>query len=278
MPSLLPPQPRRATYNKVSVDQSEGSTVAFFKIMWRGIKDVYEQFAYFILLSILFAFCSLPAAFMFLYVRFHLVTLPVLMLSGILMPPALVVMYALVDPRRALDKPEWSEIGRMFLGGFVRSWKLALCTVLPLIIIGWNIAYFSGSGHMLELLVPLWVVMWVFIFILTQYCFCLAGTLESGLRNSFRGGLFVMVKYPFRSVLLSLFVIALGFTFTVTMLPMIVIGPAFFAAIVTRFVFEAFDIFVVDPNSPTDERAWERERGINQERNVIARMFRREKN
>lgn len=267
-----------ATYNNISANQSKGSTVAFFKIMWRGFRDVYEQFAYFILLSILFAFCSLPAAWVFLYVRFQLITLPILMVAAVLMPPALVVLYTLVDPRRSLDKPEWGEIGRMFLRAFGRSWKLALCTILPLIIIGWNIAYFAGSGHFLELLVPLWVVMWVFIFILTQYCFCLAGTLESGLKNSFRGGMFVMVKYPLRTVLLSLFIIGLGFAFTVTMLPMIVIGPAFFAAIVTRFVFEAFDIFVVDPNLPTDERAWERERGINPDRNVVARMFRRERN
>ncbi|MCO5214667.1 MAG: hypothetical protein M9953_09610 [Thermomicrobiales bacterium] len=252
--------------------------MVFFRIMWRGMKDVYEQFAYFIMLSILFAFCTLPAAFVFLYVRFNLVTLPILMVSAIFMPPALVVLYALVDPRKYLDKPEMREVGQMYLRVFGRAWKLALCTVLPLIIIGWNIAYFSGSGHTLELLVPLWVVMWVFIFILTQYCFCLAGTLESGLRNSFRGGMFVMVKFPFRTVFLSLFVIGLGFAFTITMLPMIVIGPAFFAAIITRFVFDAFDIFVVDPNKPTDERAWERERGINPDRHVIARMFRREKN
>ena len=247
----------------------------FLRLLWAGMKDTYEQFAYFIGLSLVFSLMLLPSVLVYFSVGWAILTLPLLLVASFAVPPSLSTLYALVDPRRLLDHPEWREVPGLWVASFKRSWLIACYTILPLIMIGWNIAYFAGSGHALQMLVPLWLVMWVLLFILTQYCFCLSGTVESGPRNAFRGGMYVLVRYPFRSIFLSIILIVLGYFFTITMLPMVVIGPAFFAAIVTRFVFDALEVYVPDPDSPTDERAWERAHGIEDEKPLVARLFQR---
>lgn len=249
----------------------------FLKLLWRGLRDVYEQFAWFILLSILFWIAAIPAYFGWVFTSIALIFLPIALITMVLVPPALLTLFYATDPRLLVHRPDWSDMRSAFTGGFVRSWKIGLVTILPLIMIGWNIAFFAGTDHMLTIFVPLWVIMWVFLFVLSLYMFCLAGTHESGLANAFRGGMYVLVKYPFRSLFLALFTLFVGWVFTVALLPMLVIGPPLFAAIVTRFVFDALEVHVIDPNSPTDEREWERERGINPERSLVDRVMRRNK-
>lgn len=251
--------------------------MVFFKILWRATRDVYDSFMYFILVSLAFWLLCFPMVFGYGFLAMGPLMAPIFILTAALLPPALLVLYALVDPRLVVNRMEWRDAFDLVRSSFVRSWKIALITLLPLLMIGWNIAFFAGSGHTLELFVPLWIIMWIFLFILTLYCFCLAGTHESNWRNAFRGGMYVLVKFPFRTISLALFVLIFGYMSFLALLPMLVIGPAFFAAVVTRFVFDALEVHVIDPNAPTDERAYERERGINVERGLVDRVLRRDK-
>lgn len=247
----------------------------FLKILGRGLRDVYDQFAWFMVLSVTFWVAVLPVFVGFVLVRASLAFLPVAIVTLAFVPPALTTLFFATDPRLIVAKPEWSEMKDVFIGSLVRSWKIGLVTILPLIMIGWNIGFFAGTNQTLAVFVPLWAVMWVFIFILTFYMFCLAGTHESGLSNAFRGGMFTLVKYPFRSLILSLLILFTGFYMTIALLPMLIIGPALYAAIINRVVFDALEVYVIDPNSPTDERAWERAHGINPDKTLIDRVFRR---
>lgn len=249
----------------------------FFRILWRGLRDVYDSFAYSILISLAFWLACSPMILGYPFLAVGPLVAPLFLLSAILVPPALVALHALADPRTVVNRMEWSEALDLMRTSFFRSWKIAFITIIPLIMIVWNIMFFAGSSHTLELFIPLWTVMAVFLFVLTFYCFSLAGTHESGWRNAFRGGMYVMVKYPGRTVLLSLFLLFVGYLFVLSLLPMFLIGPAMFAAVVNRFVFDAFEVHVVDPDSPTSERAFERERGINPERSIADRLMRRDR-
>lgn len=251
--------------------------MTFFKILWRGIRDVYDSFMYFILVSLAFWLCCSPMILGYGFLSVSPLIAPLFVLTAILMPPAFLILFAVTDPRTVVNRIDWQDVFRMMRTEFFRSWKIALVSIVPLVMIGWNISFFVGSGHTLEFFVPLWIVMFVFIFIYTFYCYSLAGTHESGWRNAFRGGMFVMVKYPFRTIALSLLILLFGYLLTLALLPMLVIGPAFFAAIVNRFVFDALEVEVIDPESPTDERAYEHSRGINQERSMVDRVLRRGK-
>lgn len=249
----------------------------FFRILWRGLRDVYDSFTYFMVVSLAFWLCCSPMLLGYGFLSVSILVAPLFLLTAILLPPALTVLFALTDPRTLIQRIEWRDALDMLRTEFLRSWKIALITLAPLLMIGWNVAFFAGSTHNLALLVPLWVVMWILLFVLSQYCFSLAGTHESGWRNAFRGGMYVLVKYPLRSLGLSIFILFFGYAFTLAMLPMLVIGPALFAAVVNRFVFDALEVEVIDPDSPTTERAYEKERGINIERGLVDRVLRREK-
>lgn len=251
--------------------------MAFLKILWRGMRDLYDSFAYNMLLSLAFWLCCSPVILGFGFLAMPIIFWPLFVLSTILVPPALTMLFMLADPRLTVNRPEWKEVPRIFLAVFTRSWKIAAISLVPLVMIGWNIRYFYGSDHTLALLIPLWALMWVFIFAFTLYCYSLAGTHESGPRNAFRGGMYTMVKYPFRTIGMSLFMLVIGYVMALALLPMLIIGPTFFATIVNRFVFDALEVEVIDPNAPTNERAFERERGINLEKSLLDRVMRRGK-
>lgn len=223
----------------------------FLKLVWRGFRDLFDQLLTFGLYSVLWWVCT------------------ILIVPG---PPATVALFAMCDPRRKVSQPDFSDAVQVFKGAFRRSWGIAILTVPLLAILLWNLLFFSGSNHPLIALVPLWLIMILLVYILTLYAFSVAATMESGTRNAFRGALFVLVSRPFFSIGLGLFLLVLGSILAVTVLPLILFGPALMACIVNRFALVGLDVPVVDPDSPTDERQDERKRGINPDRGLIGRM------
>lgn len=246
----------------------------FLRVFWRGVRDVYEQFVYFMMLSFAWVACALPALVGYTLLAITPLFIPVAIFTTILIPPATLTLFALTDPRRIVDRPDLREIGHVFADNFKRSWLLAAATVPFLLVLLWNASFFGGTATILAAFVPLWLVMFVFLFILTLYMFSLGGVMESGVRNAFRGGMFVLVSRPFVSMFLSLAIIVLAVLFTVSVLPMITIGPPLFAAVVNRMVLTELQVPVIDPNAPTNEREWERERGLNVETTIWDRLKR----
>lgn len=226
------------------------------KLIWRGFRDLFEQLLSFGLYSILWWVCV------------------ILIVPG---PPATVALFSMCDPRRKVSQPEFSDAVQVFRESFRRSWGIALCSVPLILILLWNLLFFSSTNHPLIALVPLWIIMLLLMYILTLYAFSVAATMESRPRNAFRGAMYVLVSRPFMSIGLGLFMLILGSILAVTVLPMVLFGPALMACIVNRFVLVALDVPVVDPDAPTDERQSERARGINPDRGLIGR-FRGNKN
>ncbi|MGB3327904.1 MAG: DUF624 domain-containing protein [Thermomicrobiales bacterium] len=187
-------------------------------------------------------------------------------------PPATVALFSMCDPRRRISQPEFSDAVDIFKSAFVRSWKVALVTVPFLIILAWNVFFFSGTDHVLVALVPLWVIMLIIMYVVTLYAFSVAALMESGPRNAIRGSLFVLVKRPFSGIALSLFMMIVGSLLAVMVLPMALLGPAFMACIVNRFVLDGLEVPIIDPDSPTDEREDERARGVNPDPTLVSRL------
>lgn len=248
--------------------------VQFFKILWRGMRDLYDQFAYFMMLSFAWVLAALPLIVGYTLIAITPLFLPLAIFTAFLVPPATVTLFALVDPRRIVDRPDMRETAHIFADAVKRSWAIAAATIPLIAILVWNATFFGGTDSFMAFLVPLWLVMAIFLFILMLYMFSLAGLMESGLRNAFRGGMYVLVTRPFVSVFLSLFILAVGFLFSVTVLPMVTVGAPLFAAIVNRMVLTELKVPVIDPNQPTSERQWERERGMNVEPTIWDRVKR----
>ena len=246
----------------------------FLRIVGRGARDLYEQFAYFMMLSFAWVLAAVPAYVGYTLLALSPLLLPLAVFTAFLVPPATVTLFALTDPRRIVDRPDMRQIGQIFAESVKRSWIIALVTITPLVVLLWNSVFFGGTESVLAAFVPLWLIMFVFLFILTLYMFSLGGLMESGLRNAFRGGMYVLISRPFVSLSLSLFILVVGTLFTVTVLPMLTIGPVLFAAVVNRMVLTELKVPVIDPNLPTNERQWEKERGLNVETTIWDRLKR----
>lgn len=246
----------------------------FVKLVWRGIRDVFEQLVFMGGLSLGWWLCVAPLAAGVMLFFLAPILLPVTLLTSFLIPPATVTLFAMADPRRMVSKPDFSDIRMTFATSIKSSWQIGLATVPLLIILLWNVVYFLGGGSILSAFVPLWMIMFIFLFILTLYMFSLAGTMESRLRNAFRGGMFVLVSRPFTAATLSLVIIVMGALFTILVLPMLLLGPAMMAAVINRFVLDALQVEVIDPNAPTSERSYEKAQGLNPEQTVWERIKR----
>ena len=243
----------------------------FFGLVWRGIRDVFEQFVFMVGMSLAWWLCAVPLVLGFLTLPFFLV-LVLAPLVGLLLAPATVTLFAMADPRRLVSRPDVPEAVAVFKSAVKRGWVIGLCTVPVLVVLFWNITYFTGTASFLAAFVPLWAIMFISVFILMIYMFAVAGTMESGLRNAFRGGMYVLVSRPFSSLFLSLLIMVVGVVLTVLVLPMVAFGPALMAAVVNRFVLAGLGVEVIDPNAPTSEREFERERGIEHDKTFIQRL------
>lgn len=246
----------------------------FVSLTWRGIRDVFEQLVFMASLSLGWWLCAAPLAVgIFLFLVTPLAA-PLILLTAFLIPPATVTLFAMADPRRIVNKPDFHEARETFAGSVKQGWTIGAATVPFLIILFWNTSFFLGQTSFLAAFVPLWTIMFIFLFILMLYMFSLAGTMESRLRNAFRGGMFVLITRPFTAALLSILIMVAGAIFTVLVLPMLLIGPALMAAVINRFVLDALQVEVIDPNAPTSERMYERERGLNPDSSLWDRIKR----
>jgi uncharacterized membrane protein YesL len=223
----------------------------FLRLVWRGLRDLFEQFLSLTWFSLLWWLC---------------------VLTIVLGPPATVALYSMADPRRQVSTPEFRDAVEVLRSAWRRSWGIFLFTIPLLLILVWNLYVFGGSAALLAALTPLWLIMLVVLWILMLYAFAVAGMMESGTRNAFRGAMFVLVSRPFLSLTLSGFTVALIVGMTITVLPIVLFGPALIACIVNRVVLFVLGVEVIDPSAPTTERADERARGINPDRGWLARL------
>ena len=223
----------------------------FFKLFWLGIKDLFEQFLTLSLFSLAWWFSV------------------VLIVPG---PPATVALFSMADPRRQTSTPDLSDAIGVFKSSFKRAWGFALCTVPLIAILLWNLTSYAGTSQFLAAIVPLWAIMLLLLLIVTVDGFAVAGTMESGVKNAFRGAMYVLVSRPFMSIFLAIVLLILSVFMTITVLPMLLVGPALIACIVNRFVLTILGVEIIDPLSPTDERAYERQRGINPDKGFLGRL------
>ncbi|MDQ3523921.1 MAG: hypothetical protein M3451_02575 [Chloroflexota bacterium] len=219
-----------------------GDKVRFAKLFLRGLKDVYDQFVLLMMVSVLWWVCVL------------------LIVPG---PPATVALFRMADPRNQSELPELRDFFRIIGESFRTAWAVAALTLPVILVLLWNTLFFQGGASWFTILVPLWIVMVFIALILMLYAFATVATMESGVRNAFRGATFLMVMRPFSSGLLIIIVFVVMVLLAALVLPVILFGPAVMASVINRFALDGFDVEVIDPNRPTQERSTERSRGIN---------------
>jgi uncharacterized membrane protein YesL len=225
--------------------------VLFLKLFWFGVRDFFEQFMTFALLSILWWLCTITI---------------------VAAPPASVALMSITDPRNKGSAAEVSDAITVFRTSWGRAWGIALLTAPFIAMLAWNLTFFSGSSHALAPMAPLWLILLIILFVVALYAFSVAGTMESGTRNAFRGAMFVLVSRPFLGLGLSLLVMFLILVMGVLVIPILFVGPALIACIANRFTLTILGEEIIDPSAPTTERADERARGLNPDPSFASRF------
>lgn len=226
----------------------------FTRLFLRGLKDAYDQFVQLMIVSVLWWICA------------------ILIVPG---PPATVALFRMMDPRNAIQTPELGDFFRILRENFRTAWGVALFTVPIILVLSWNMLFFRDSDSVFAIMVPLWFVMIIITFMLMLYAFATVAAMESYTRNAFRGAVYLMVMRPFTAGLLFVLLSVLLGLFTVLVLPLILFGPGVVATIVNRFVLSGYDVEVIDPGAPTQERQHEVAQGINPDRSGIKGLFQR---
>jgi uncharacterized membrane protein YesL len=216
--------------------------VRFLKLFLRGLKDAYDQFVMLMVASILWWICAL------------------LIVPG---PPATVALFRIMDPRNQVALPDVKDFFGVLKQSFSTAWGIAGFTVPVILILLWNSLFFQGVDSAFALMIPLWFVMIAITFILMLYAFATVAAMESRVRNAFRGATFLLVMHPFRSGAMIVLLFLVSVVFAVLVLPIFLFGPGVVAAVVNRFVLDGYDIEIIDPNSPTQERSREVASGVN---------------
>lgn len=226
----------------------------FLRLFLRGLKDAYDQFVLVMIVSVLWWVCAL------------------LVIPG---PPATVALFRMMDPRNAVQMPELADFFRVLREHFRTAWGIAIFTVPVIVVLAWNMLFFRNTDSVFAIMVPLWFVMIAIVFVLMVYAFATVAAMESHTRNAFRGAVYLLVMWPFTAGLLFVLLTLLAGLFAVLVLPLILFGPGVSAAIINRFVLTGYDVEVIDPGAPTQERQHEVARGINPEPTGIKGMLRR---
>jgi hypothetical protein len=78
---------------------------------------------------------------------------------------------------------------------------------------------------------------------------------------AFRRGAFAVARAPFQALFLVLVFVVIGVISALTVVPMVLLYPAYLCTTVGRFVLTQLDIEIIDPFAPTEERVFEKQTG-----------------
>lgn len=210
------------------------------RIVGRGLKDTYEHLFGYVLASIGWWIAAL------LIVTF---------------PAGTLTLYMVTDPRRAVDRPDWREAAGFLRSSLARGWLLAVVTLPIPIVLLLNLYSFAGTDNWLAFLTPLWIVLLVIGGMVSFLAFSTMSLMSGGLGPSLKRAGYVAAAAPVRTLLVFVLLIVVTFICWITVVPAVLLAPAIIGATLNRLVLDVFEIPVIDPSKPTDERVHERKVG-----------------
>lgn len=204
-----------------------------FRLLWRGIADVFEHLLPFMLASILWWLGML------------------LIVTG---PPATIGLFAMTDPRRAIDRPEPADLLTQMRRDALRAWKLFLFIIPIIALLIWDLGFYGGSRGGFAVLAPLWLTLLIIAVAISLAAVSALALTDAPVATAFRRGAYVILSSPFRSLLVLLASVFYAVVGAILVVPLVLIVPPLIAATVNRLVLNQLQIPVIDPLAPTEER------------------------
>lgn len=210
------------------------------KLIGKGCSDTLEQLLRFTLLTLAWWLCVL-----------------LIVPAG----PATIALFAMTDPRRLGQEPDWSDALMAGRRSWRRGWLIVLATVPLMFVLVWNIRAFASSGSAVVVLEPLWLVLLLFIGSICAYALAVAALRDQPAAVALRQATQLVGARPFRALVMAATIWLLVVVGTLLVVPMVMFVPALVAAIVNRFTLDGLGIPVTDVLEPTEERLREEQTG-----------------
>lgn len=236
------------------------------RLVGRGLRDTFDQLLPFIFGSVAWwtvvVVVQLPFYFLGSMVGGLLGYLVVILGSAVGFGPATYALMRWADPRRVIDPPEWRDPFRWVKDGWRPAFILGLIVVALIAILYLNIFFYGASNSPFAILAPLWMFLIILTFIVGLCTFAALALTEPGsLSSAFRRGAFAVARAPLQALFLVVVFVVLGIISAFTVVPAVLLYPAFLCTTVGRFVLNQLEIEIVDPFAPTDERLFEKQTG-----------------
>ncbi len=209
------------------------------RLIGKSLSDVFEHLLPFMVASVVWWLC---------------------LFSVVLAPPATVSLFAFTDPRRSIDRPDWSEVVHHFRRRLWPSWKLALATIPLVGLLIWNLGFYGGTDNTFALLAPLWFVLLIAGVAITLDANAVMGLTDVPVGEALRRAAFVTFSAPIATLVVLLVILLYVLVGIATIVPMILFVPTLVTTVINRLVLRQLRIDVLDPLTPTEERLREEQR------------------
>ena len=236
-----------------------------FNIIWRAIRDTFDQILPYMLGSVLWWIAVFIPFVIFAGIGAALPTVlgEAALIVGIIIGagPATALLAKWVDPRLIVERPSVRDLLPWFREYARTAWIVGAFVFAALGVLLLNLVFYARSGSVFTVLVPLWVFLIVIGVIVAFTALALVTLTDATPRQAFRRAGYVIASAPVQSLLLALwvlFTVVVGVTLVV---PLVLLTPPLVMAATNRLVLNQLQIAIPDPNAPTDERVVERTTG-----------------
>ena len=169
-------------------------------------------------------------------------------------PAATVTLAAMVDPRRAVDRPDWREVLGAVRRNLWRGWRVALPPLPFVAVLLTNLSFYGERTDRWDVLVPLWTVLLVFALAVALYAVAVAGLTDVTAWSATKRAGLLVVRRPGQALVVAVVVLVVIAAGALLVVPLVMFVPALTAAVVNRVVLDGLGLPVLDPLAPTAER------------------------
>lgn len=215
--------------------RSRGGPMTALRATGRGLRDFYDHLFRYIFASAGWWIAALTVVFI---------------------PPATAVLFELTDPRRQRfdDHLSFGETIRSVFTWFVKSWKLAVISILPCALLAINIWYYArneGPGRSLGLV---WITLFLIWIVASAGAYSGMVLFGDTPLDAMRAGLGIFVQRVVQSLFFALLILVVTTISLFFVIPAIFMLPATLAAIANRYALAVWAVKIADPNAPTEAR------------------------
>jgi uncharacterized membrane protein YesL len=177
-------------------------------------------------------------------------------------PAATLALFAHADPRIGTEKDRMSarETLAFMRAHFFQSWGLAAITAPVIVVLLINLATIRADENKFGVLAPVWLFLLLIATFITAVAFVHVALLDFQVIPAVKRSALLTAAHVPRVLIVAVLLWVLLVLSVVLVVPLVMFLPATLAAIFNRFVFDALNVKVVDPLSPTDERLLEEHR------------------